>query len=97
MDKRLVCGWAAFIALAGWVGAAISTYAQKSHVDSQIRDSIGISAVQIQQLNGSATTHALLMLVFACTMTIPLVIVMAFALLGERDPATRPPKAIKVG
>ena len=42
-----------------WAGVAISCVLQKTHADSLIADSFDISAVQIQQLNGSVTSHVL--------------------------------------
>jgi hypothetical protein len=71
----------ALVALGAWIAAAATTVTQKMNADDQIRKSFDVSAVQIQQLNGSVTSHALMWLLIACTATIPLLIVGVSALM----------------
>ena len=85
MDRKGAFTLCALLALGTWVGAAISTYVQKSNVDKQIKDTFDISAVQIQQLNGSATAHALLWLLIACAATVPLLIVAVSAIVSGAE------------
>jgi hypothetical protein len=57
------------LAIVGWSYAAISSIVQKTNADSRISDAFDISAVQIQQLNGSVTSHILMAVAVAgaCT------------------------------
>ena len=59
------------VALVVWAWAAISTIVQKTRADKLIRDSWDVSAVQIQELNGQVTAHAVLALVVATAATMP--------------------------
>jgi hypothetical protein len=99
VNRNGAFGLCAFLALAVWIAAAVSTLIQKLNVDKTIRNSIDISAIQIQQVNGSATTHALAALLIACAATIPLLIVAVSALVSaaekndEPAPAVEAPKA----
>lgn len=81
MDRKGALFFCAIVAFVAWVGAAISSLLQKLNVDKIIRTT-DASAIQIQQLNGSATTHALVLFLFACAATIPLLIVAVSALVA---------------
>lgn len=72
------------IALGGWVGAAVSTIQQKMNADKAFRQ-FDVSAIQIQQLNGSVTSHALVMLTVAGLCTIPLLIAIGYAIASHGD------------
>lgn len=73
------------IAFAVWAGAAISTVVQKMNADKTIRNATDISAIQIQQLNGSVTAHALAGLLLAGAATIPLLIIGVNALVARAE------------
>ena len=64
----------AFIALAAWIAAGWTSLAVKLGADHAIAGSYDISAIQIQQLNGSVTSHVLVALVLALAATIPLLV-----------------------
>ena len=65
------------LALAAWTVAGWTSVAQKMSVDRIIKDSYDISAVQIQQLNGSLTAHVLVAMILAFGATIPLLIALS--------------------
>ena len=76
----------AFVALVAWTAAGWSSLAVKLSADKLIRDH-DVSAIQVQQLNGSVTAHALVALVLALGATIPLLIAVwarACSLLASR-------------
>jgi hypothetical protein len=60
--------------------------------DKTVRNAFDISAIQIQQLNGSVQSHALVALLFAGLLTVPLLIVGVRALveLGHREVDDQP-------
>lgn len=63
------------IAFGVWVWAAWSSVVQKQRADRLIRDAWDISAVQIQQLNGQVTAHAVMAIAVALAATVPLIII----------------------
>ncbi len=63
-----------FVAGVAWVVAGWSVLAQKMATDETIRKAFDISAIQIQQLDGAATTHAVVALVIAAGLSTPLFI-----------------------
>lgn len=71
------------IAFGVWVWAAWSSVVQKQRADRLIRDAWDISAVQIQQLNGQVTSHAIVAMVVAMAATVPLLIVAVSALTSD--------------
>lgn len=85
--KLALIVWSA-VAFAVWAGAAISTVVQKMNADKTIRNATDISAVQIQQLNGSVTAHALAALLLAGAATIPLLIIGVNALVSHWETST---------
>ena len=70
----------AFLAIISWFAAAVSCVVEKMDVDRTIADSYSISAIQIQQLNGSLTNHMLLALALATALTVPLLVAAVLAL-----------------
>jgi hypothetical protein len=62
------------IAGIAWVIAVWSSLTVKVSADRVIRDNFDASAIQIQQMNGAVTSHALLALVLAMAATIPLLV-----------------------
>lgn len=73
----------AALTLAAWAFAVISVVQQKMAADSMIADDFDISAVQIQQINGSVTAHALMVMVIAVALTVPLLLVVAKAVVNK--------------
>lgn len=65
----------ALVAFIAWGAAAASCISQKRNADKTIADSFDISAIQIQQLNGSVTSHTLVAIVIAMALSMPLLIV----------------------
>ena len=66
--------WTTIIAMLAWLVAGVGSIVQKHAADVRIRESYDISAIQIQQLNGSVTAHVLVALVVAMGLTVPLMI-----------------------
>ena len=66
--------WTTIIAMLAWLVAGVGSIVQKHAADARIRESFDISAIQIQQLNGSVTAHVLVALVVAMGLTVPLMI-----------------------
>lgn len=95
MDRKSATVLCAIIASLGWIGVVISSIIQKTDVDEQIRK-FDPSAVQIQQLNGSATTHILVAITIGIALTIPLLIVAIYAIVNREPPApqaaSQPPR-----
>lgn len=60
-----------------WLAAAGTSVNQKMKTDRMIRDSFDISAIQIQQLNGSVTSHVLVAL--TCALAVSMVFAAGFA------------------
>lgn len=71
------------LALFAWAIAAWSCVDQKRTVDKQIASVLDISAVQIQQLNGSLTAHILVALAIALALTIPLLLSVAVTITSK--------------
>jgi hypothetical protein len=81
-NRRTAFVLCSLLALTAWVAVAISTVEQKMNAVTEIRDSFDISAVQIQQLNGTVASHALAALLIGRAATIPLLIVAVSALVN---------------
>lgn len=62
------------ISLGVWAYAAISTLHQKLEADKLLRDAYDASAVQIQQINGQVTAHAIAMVVLGFAAMAPFLV-----------------------
>jgi hypothetical protein len=78
---RAAFGGFAGLAFFTWIAAAATTVVQKLNADKTIRGNNDVSqAIRNQQLNSSVITHALTMLLVACAVTIPLLVVAVYAI-----------------
>lgn len=69
------------LAVLTWGVVVTSCLVQKHNVDRTIRESFDISAIQIQQLNGSATLHVIVAIAIGVAGTIPFLIAVGAGLL----------------
>lgn len=77
----IVCG---VLAVVVWAAMAASCIVEKVRVDDRIANSFDISAIQIQQLNGSLAAHVLVAAVIGMACTVPFLFACGMALVDRK-------------